>query len=60
MSSRTRVGAISVANTIATTSAILALVVTLALLSREVHKLGYTVISFGSGVPVAIQTNTTD
>ena len=45
---------------IAMTSVISALVVTVTLLSREVHGYGYTVIVFGSGVPVAMQTNTTD
>lgn len=47
------------ANMIATTSAISALVFTVAILCREVQGHGYTVIAIGAGFPVAMRTNTT-
>lgn len=42
------------------TSAILALVVAVTLLSREAKKQGYTTIARGTGVPIVIQTNGID
>lgn len=60
MSSTIKISAISVANNIAMISALLALVVAGALLSRETQKHGYIMIALGSGVPIFIQTNSGD
>ena len=49
-----------VANTIATTSALLALVVAVTLLSLETHKHSYSVIAREAGVPIFIHTKSAD